>query len=62
MAGERKPEDLPSPQQLACLLLQSTATLTAQDAAVVARVKQHPDAAKVADLQRIALNLGRFGA
>ena len=51
-AGERKPEDLPSPLQLAWLLVQPSATLTARDSAVVARVEQRPDVARVAELAR----------
>jgi transposase len=49
-SNEHKPEDLPSPLQLAWLLVQPRAALSAGDAAVVARVEQHPDAARVADL------------
>ena len=51
-ASDGKPKDLPSALQLAWLFVQLTATLTFQDAAVVARVRQHADVAKVADLAR----------
>ena len=63
-AGEHKPEDLPSPLQLAWLLVQPKATLTAEDAAVVARVEQHPGAAQVAEYARrfTALVRSRCGA
>ena len=46
------PEALPSSLQLAWLLVQPHAALTAQQAAVVARVEQHREVASVAALAR----------
>ena len=51
-SSEHKPEDLPSPLQLAWLLVQLRVTLSVRDAAVVTRIEQHPDAARIADLAR----------
>ena len=57
-------ETLPSPVQLAWLLVQAKAALTAQEAAVVARIEQHPEAVRVADLARrfTAIVCSRCGA
>ncbi len=43
---------LPSPQQLSWLLLRESGDLTCEEAAVVARVRQDDEAAKVVDLAR----------
>ena len=55
---------MPSPLRLAWLLVQPAASLTAENAAVVARIEQHPAAARVASLARrfTAIVRSRCGA
>jgi transposase len=64
VAFHGEPEALPSPLQLAWLLVQPHAALTAQQAAVVARVEQHHEVATVAALARrfTAIVRSRCGA
>ena len=51
-AGSRRPPALPSPPQLAWLLVQPPAALSEPDTALVARVEQDRGAARVAELAR----------
>jgi hypothetical protein len=51
-AGLGRPSVLPSPAQLAWLLVQPSAELPASDAALVARVEQDREAAALAGLAR----------
>lgn len=64
MAASAWHEALPSPLQLAWLLVQPKATLTVQESAVIARVQQHAETAKVAEFARrfTAIVRSRCGA